>query len=182
MSNQAKDWQKGTYTVHVKGNGVEIDAIRPVEKYGPFGHCTLQKRYVATARCAPEDEFSLSMGVALAMDRLNKQLDEADSDIKIGDKVRIKDYGLSYTTYTDWIKENIDDVGLAACFAYSRIPEANDTVYVVKAIAHWGNKYQKDKDKKLAYVQQYFKFSNDKISDNEVCYLMRIDGLEKVYE
>ena len=180
MSNLAKDWQKGTYTIRVKDNLVEIDTIRPIKKETSFGPCTLQKRYVGTARCASEDEFSLNMGIALALDRLSKELGK--DKIEVGDKVKIKDEGLSYTTYTDWIKENIDDVGLAACFAYSRIPEANDTVYVVKAIAHWGNKYQKDKDKKLAYVQQYFKFSNDKISDNEVCYLMRIDGLEKVYE
>lgn len=180
MSNLAKEWQKGTYTIRVKDNLVEIDTIRPIKKETAFGACTLQKRYVATARCASEDEFSLNMGIALALDRLSKELGK--DKIEVGDKVKIKNEGLSYTTYTDWIKENIDDVGLAICYAYCQIPEANDTVYVVKAIAPWGNKYQKDKDKKLAYVQKYFKFSNGKVSDNEVCYLMRIDGLKKVYE
>lgn len=180
MSNQAKDWQKGTYTIRVKDNLVEIDTIRPIKKETAFGACTLQKRYVTTARCAPEDEFSLSMGVALAMDKLNKELGKGK--IEVGDKVKIKNCGLSYTTCAPWIKKNIDDVGLAACFAYSRVPNEDDTIYVVKAIAPWGAKYEEDKDKKLAYVQQYFKFSNGKISDNEVCYLMRIDGLERVYE
>ena len=180
MSNQAKDWQTGQYTVRIKDNLVEIDTIRPIKKETVFGACTLQKRYVATVRCASEDEFSLSTGVALALDRLSKEFDK--DKIEVGDKVKIKNCGLSYTTYTPWIKKNIDDVGLAACFAYSRIPNEDDTIYVVKAIAPWGVKYEEDKDKKLAYVQQYFKFSNGKISDNEVCYLMRIDGLEKVYE
>ena len=180
MSNLAKDWQKGTYTIRVKDNLVEIDTIRPIKKETSFGPCTLQKRYVGTARCASEDEFSLRMGVALAMDRLNKELGK--DKIEVGDKVKIVNSGLSYTTYAPWIKKNINDMGLAACFAYSRIPNEDDTVYVVKAIAPWGTKHEEDKDKKLAYVQQYFKFSNDKISDNEVCYLMRIDGLEKVYE
>lgn len=180
MSNQAKDWQKGTYTVRIKDNLVEVEALRAITGEIPFDGHIIQKRYVATARCAPEDEFCLSMGVALAMDRLSKELNK--DKIEVGDKVKIKNCGLSYTTYASWIKKNINDVGLAACFAYSRIPNEDDTVYVVKAIAPWGTEYEKDKDKKLAYVQQYFKFSNDKISDNEVCYLMRIDGLEKVYE
>ncbi len=180
MSNLAKDWQEGTYTIRVKDNLVEIDTIRPIKKETAFGACTLQKRYVATARCAPEDKFSLSTGAALAMDRLSKELSK--DKIKVGDKVKIKNCGLSYTTYIPWIKKNINDMGLAACFGYSRIPGEDNTVYVVKAIAPWGTEHEEDKDKKLVYVQQYFKFSNGKISDNEVCYLMRIDGLEKVYE
>lgn len=180
MSNLAKDWQEGYYTVLVDGKIIavskEIETGKNEHGFPTYKHVT------ATSQCAPEDEFSLSMGVALAMDRLNKQLDEERGGIKVGDRVKIKDEGLSYTTYTDWIKKNIDSVGLAACYGYSQIPDADDTVYVVKAIAPWGTKSEDDKDKKLAYVQQYFKFSNGKISDNEVCYLMRIDGLEKVYE
>lgn len=180
MSNQAKDWQEGTYTIRVDGKQVEVDTIRSVKKNGPFGAYTVQKRYVGTAHCAPEDEFNLSMGVVLAMDRLSKQLEEKDKTIKVGDKVKIKDYGLSFTTYIDWIKKNIDSVGLAACFAYDQIPEADNTVYVVKAIAPWDIKYAEDKNKKLAYIQRYFKYYGGKVSDDEVCYLMRIDGLEKV--
>ena len=180
MSNQAKDWQNGAYIVLVEGKHIVVQKKVEAGK-NSYGLPTF-KTMTAHARCSPEDEFSLSMGVALAMDRLNKQLDEERGGIKVGDRVKIKDEGLSYTTYTDWIKKNIKDVGLVACYAYCQIPKANDTVYVVKAIAPWGTKSEDDKDKKLAYVQQYFKFSNGKISDNEVCYLMRIDGLEKVYE
>lgn len=183
MSNKAKDWQEGTYTIRIKEGEVEVSTIRTVTKTYLTCASDIHKKYVATAHCAPEDEFNLSMGVALAMDRLNKQLGEAnDKTIKVGDKVKIKGEGLSYTTYANWIKKNINDVGLAACFAYSRIPSEDDTVYVVKAIAPWDTEHEENKDKKLAYVQQYFKFSNGKISDNEVCYLIRIDGLEKVYE
>lgn len=181
MSNLAKNWQKGTYTVHVVGKEVEISTIRSIKKESLFSSCACAKRYVATARCSPEDEFSLSMGVALAMDRLNKQLDKMnDKTIKVGDKVKIKNYGKSYTTYTDWIKENIDDMGLAACYCYGQLPVEGDTVYVVKTIAPWAAKYDKSKIKDLAYVQRYFKFEDDKISTNERCYLIGIDGLEKV--
>ncbi len=174
MSNLAKDWQKGTYTIRVKDNLVEIDTIRPIKKETSFGSCTLQKRYVGTARCASEDEFSLSMGVALAMDRLIKELNKGK--IEVGDKVKIKNCDQSYTTYVSWIKKNINDVGLAACYSFGQIPKEDDTVYIVKAIAPWSNSV----DEKLAYVQRYFKFSNGGISDDEFCYLMCIDGLEKV--
>lgn len=167
MSNLAKDWQTGTYVVSVYNNRVKVS--RPKQ-----GH---DKPFIeAEAKCAPEDEFSLSMGVALAMDRLSKELSK--DKIEVSDKVKIKNRGLSYTTYASWIKKNIDDVGLATCFVYGRIPYEDDAVYVVKAIAPWNIKYEEGK--MLAYVQKYFVFSNGKVDDNEPCYLIGVDGLEKV--
>lgn len=167
MSNLAKDWQTGTYIVSVYNNRVKV--ARPKQGHNePFVE--------AEAKCDPEDEFSLSMGVALAVDRLNKELGK--DKIKVGDKVRIKNSGLSYTSYIDWIKKNINDVGLAACFVYDQIPDKDDTVYVVKAIAPWGTRY--GVDKKLAYVQEYFVYTDGKISDDEACYLIEVNGLEKV--
>lgn len=167
MSNQAKDWQTGTYVVSVYNNRVKVS--RPKQ-----GH---DKPFIeAEAKCDPEDDFSLSMGVALAMDRLNKELGK--DKIEVGDKVKIKNRDLSYTTYASWIKKNIDDVGLAACFVYGQIPYEDDAVYVVKAIAPWNIEYEDGK--MLAYVQKYFVFSNGKVDDNEPCYLISLDGLEKV--
>lgn len=167
MSNLAKDWQTGTYVVSVYNNRVKVS--RPKQGNGkPFVE--------AEARCAPEDEFSLSMGMALAMARLNKELSK--NKIEVGDKVKIVNSGLSYTSHTDWIKKNINDVGLAACFVYGQIPDEDDTVYVVKAIAPWDTRY--DVDNKLAYVQEYLVYSGGRVSNNEACYLIDINGLEKV--
>lgn len=131
MSNQAKDWQEGSYTVRVKDGEVEVST---------------------------------------------KELSK--DKIEVGDKVKIKSWGLSYSTYLRWIKKNIDDVGLAACFAYGQIPDEDDTVYVVKAVAPGGAEY--GRNKMLAYVQKYFVFSNGKVYDNEPCYLIDVNGLEKV--
>lgn len=172
MSNLAKDWQEGSYTVRVMGNLVEASKVY---KDTVDGHICYKKSS-AQAKCDPEDEFSLSMGVALAMDRLNKELGK--DKIEVGDKVKIKDNGLSYTTYASWIKKNINDVGLAAYFAYGQIPNEDDTVYIVKAIAPLGTWY--DVNKMLVYVQKYFVFSNGKVDNNEPCYLIEVDGLEKV--
>lgn len=172
MSNLAKDWQEGCYIVYVRGNSVTA-----MKDYGgKYGSRTYFVRKSAEARCDPEDEFSLSMGVALAMDRLNKELGK--DKIEVGDKVKIKRNGLSYPTFTRWIKKNIDDVGLAACFAYGQLPKTNKAEYIVKAIAPWGIEYEEGG--MLAYVQKYFVHTNGKVDDNEPCYLMTIDGLEKV--
>lgn len=176
MSNQAKDWQVGYYTVMVDGKTIAVSKKVKTGK-NERGFPTF-KAVTVTSRCAPEDEFSLSMGVALAMDRLSKELGK--DKIEVGDKVRIKDAGLSYPTHIDWIKKNINDVGLAACFDYDQIPKTVNTNYIVKAMAPWSDENDVDKDKMLVYVQHYFMFPNGKISDNEPCYLIRIDGLEKV--
>lgn len=172
MSNLAKDWQEGSYTVRVTGNLVEASKVY---KGDVDGHICYKKSS-AQAKCDPEDEFSLSMGVALAMDRLSKELGKGK--IEVGDKVKIKNNGLSYITYARWIKKNIDDVGLVACYSFGQNPKKDDTVYIVKAIAPWGIEHERGE--MLAYVQKYFVFSNGKVDDNEPCYLIRVDGLEKV--
>lgn len=176
MSNQAKDWQEGEYTIRVKQGEVEVSAIRTVTK--TYLSCTsdVHKRYVATAHCSPEDEFNLSMGVALAMDRLNKELGK--DKIQVGDKVKIKNCSLSYLTYVDWIAENVNDIKLSACYDYNVLPKLKGEKYIVKAVAPWKN----GSNNMLAYIQRYYKFITDKVSDNQPCYLMRVDGLEKIYE
>lgn len=171
MSNLAKEWQEGNYSVRVSGKTVTVSTMR-FDKGSYLG----DREIIATAKCAPEDEFNLSTGVALAMDRLNKELNKGK--IWTGDKVRIKRSGLSYITYARWIKKNIDDMGLAACYSFGQTPKEDNTVYIVKAIAPWGIEHEGDK--MLAYVQKYFVFSNGEVDDNEPCYLIRIDGLEKV--
>lgn len=174
MGNLAKDWQKGYYTVLVDGKTIAVSKKVKTGK-NELGFPTY-KYITATARCAPEDEFSLSMGVALATDRLNKELGK--DKIEVGDKVKIKDADLCYLIYIDWIKKNIDDVGLAACFAFNQLPETDETEYIVKAIAPWGIKHEKGK--MLAYVQKYFVYSGGEVNDHEACYLIEVDGLEKV--
>lgn len=165
MSNLAKDWQTGTYVVSVYNNRVKVS--RPKQGYDkPFVE--------AEVKCAPEDEFSLSMGVALVMDRLNKELGK--DKIEVGDKVKIKDSDQSYIAYVSWIAENVNDIKLAACYDYNTIPKTDGEEYIVKAIAPWKNK----SGQMLAYIQHYYVLNSGEINDNQPCYLIRIEGLEKV--
>lgn len=175
MSNLAKDWQEGDYSIRVTGNTVMVGTIRYEKMKEPYGNYLGDKKIIATAKCDPEDEFSLSMGVALAMDRLNKKLSK--SKIEVGDKVKIVSKGFVYTTYVDWVVDNVPDLRMAACFVYGQIPNEDDTVYVVKAIAPHGGVCN---TKKLAYVQKYSEYYFGTVDTNQPCYLINVNGLEKV--
>lgn len=157
MSNLAKDWQTGTYVVSVYNNRVKVS--RP--KQGN------DKPFVeAEARCAPEDEFSLSMGMALAMARLNKELSK--NKIEVGDKVKIKDISKVYSTYISWLTKNLYGVGDIARYAYGCRPFL-DEFYRILVIAP----HSLDNNKKLAYIEPFE-------SVTKPCYLIEVDGLEKV--
>ena len=172
MSNLAKDWQEGDYTIRVKGNSVVVIKAYSEKITGGTGRFVK----VADAKCDTRDEFSLSVGVALAMDKLNRELGK--NKIKVGDKVKIVDSSKVYYSYINWIEKNIKDVRLVAQFAYGQIPKADETEYIVKAIAR-GNS-EKKREPILAYIQEYFAHENGEVYDDGACYLIDIDGLEMV--
>lgn len=157
MSNLAKDWQTGTYVVSVYNNRVKVS--RPKQGNGkPFVE--------AEARCAPEDEFSLSMGMALAMARLNKELSK--NKIEVGDKVKIKDISKVYPTYISWLTKNLYSVSDIARYAYGCRPFLDEFYRILVIAPHSLNN-----NKKLAYIEPFE-------SVTKPCYLIEVDGLEKV--
>lgn len=162
MSNQAKDWQEGSYTVRVMGSLVEASKVH---KDTVDGHICYKKSS-AQAKCDPEDEFSLSMGVALAMDRLNKELGKGE--IEVGDEVKIKGVNEVYNGYATWVSKNVHDIKEVARYAYCGNPDT-DCVYEVIAIAP----HSTEKRENLAYIKRidglFFP-----------CYLISLAGLEKV--
>lgn len=162
MSNLAKDWQEGSYTVRVTGNLVEASKVY---KDKVDGHICYKKSS-AQAKCDPEDEFSLSMGVALAMDRLSKELSK--DKIEVGDKVKIKDSGKVYPTYISWLTENLYGVGDIARYAYGSRPFLNEFYRVLVIAPH-----TVENNRKLAYIEPFE-------SITKPCYLIEVDGLEKV--
>lgn len=162
MSNLAKDWQEGSYTVRVIGNLVEASKVY---KDKVDGHICYKKSS-AQAKCDPEDEFSLSMGVALAMDRLNKELGK--DKIEVGDKVKIKDAGLIYDGYVAWVIKNIHDIKEVARYAYCGNPDTNYSYEVIAIAPH-----SVESEENIAYIKKIDGLLSP-------CYLIRIDGLEKV--
>lgn len=171
MSNQAKDWQTGRYTVRVGSNYVEVDTIRPPEKGDARCPCIAQRRYIATAYCAPEDEFNLSIGVALAMDRLNKQLENANKEIKVGDRVQIVSPDKACTAFTSWVTRHVHDGTMVAMYKYRCVP-GNGIVGKVIAVAPHDN----DKRKTLLYIEQDYSYG----VMHPGCWLMDFEGVKKL--
>lgn len=171
MSNQAKDWQTGRYMVRVGFNYVEVDTIRPPEKGDARCPCIAQRRYIATAHCAPEDEFSLSAGVALAMDRLNRQLESANKEIKVGDRVQIVSSDKAYTIFTSWVARHVHDGTMVAMYKYNCVP-SNGIVGKVIAVAPHDN----DKSKTLLYIEQNHPYGDI----HPGCWLMGFEGVKKL--
>lgn len=164
MSNQAKDWQEGTYVVRVFKNIVDIS--RPKQ-----GAKNLSEFVEAEAKCAPEDEFSLSMGVALAMDRLNEQLKSANKEIKVGDRVQIVSPDKAYTIFTSWVTRHVHDGTMVAMYKYNCVPSSGIVGKVI-AIAPHNN----DKRKTLLYIEQSHLYG----FAHPGCWLMDSEGVKKL--
>lgn len=171
MSNLAKDLQEGCYIVYVKNEEVEVSAIRPVTKNYLSCVSDVHKKYVATARCAPEDEFSLSMGVALAMDKLNKQLESENKEIKVGDRVQIVSSNKAYTAFSTWVARHVHDGTMVAMYKYKCVP-SNGIVGKVIAVAPHDN----NKRKTLLYIEQNHPYNDI----HPGCWLMDSEGVRKL--
>lgn len=166
MSNQAKNWQEGHYTVLVDG---KIIAVSKKVKAGKneLG-VPIFKTVTTTARCAPGDDFSLSMGVTLAMDRLNKQLESANKEIKVGDRVLITDPAKAYTAYVEWVIKHVQDIAKVAMYRCNALPDCN---IIGKVIAVDNNK-----NKTLVYIEEDWHYGIIRSG----CWLMNINGVRKL--
>lgn len=103
-----------------------------------------------------------------------------DNIIRKGDKVKIIDTGLMFTTYTDWVIKNINNKELLVEYYFGKsfyIDSSHNTeefnrVYkdeeytVIKVANH------PEQNKKLAYIRRQF----------GGCFLIDVNGLEKVHD
>lgn len=166
MSNLAKDWQEGKYSVRVSGKTVTVSTMQ-FDKGSYLG----DRKIIATAKCAPEDEFSLSIGVALAIDRLNKQLESANKEIKVGDRVQIVSPDKAYTIFTNWVTRYVHDGTMVAMYKYNCVP-SNGIVGKVIAVAP----HNIDKRKMLLYIEQSHPYG----ITHPGCWLMDFEGVKKL--
>lgn len=166
MSNQAKDWQEGSYSVRVSGKTVTVSTMR-FDKGSYLG----DREIIAAAKCAPEDKFNLSMGVALAMDRLNKQLESENKEIKVGDRVQIVSPDKAYTTFTSWVARHVHDSTMVAMYKYNCMPNIGIVGKVIAVAPH-----DNDKSKTLLYIEQNHLYG----VIHPGCWLMDSKGVKKL--
>ena len=145
---------EGTYTLTIEGKTVTI---------------TDEDGRTRTANCAPDDTFNLGDGVNLAMSRLH------DKTIRVGDIVKVTRPGQCYSTYVEWIECNVKSVREAALYRYDGSIKTSSH-YKVLHIADHG----KSADGDLCYVQEYVVYDNGEIEDYAPCYLINIEGVEKI--
>ena len=146
---------EGTYTLTIEGKTISI---------------TDSSGHTKTANCAPDDTFNLGEGVNLAMSRLN------DKTIRVGDIVTVIHPGKCYTTYISWLEHNVKSIREAALFRYDeRIGAGGE--YRVLYMAEHG---RCSDDGVLCYVQKYVVYPGGEINDRAPCYLINIEGVEKI--
>ena len=93
---------------------------------------------------------------------------EEREEIKVGDKVKVINNGYCFDEYYDWVEENINTRVLKLKFDYGNILP-NETICEVLHINKHNHGYNADDT--LAYVQDM---------ENKRCYLINIEGLEKI--
>ena len=93
---------------------------------------------------------------------------EEREEIKVGDKVKVSNNGYCFDEYYDWVEENINNRELKLKFDYGNVLP-NGTICEVLHINKHNGSYNSDDT--LAYIQDI---------ENKRCYLINIEGLEKI--
>ena len=155
MKNLAPKNIEGTYTLTIEGKTITI---------------TDSSGHTKTANCAPDDTFNLGEGVNLAMNRLH------DKAIRVGDIVKVVHPGQCYTTYVEWIERNVKSIREAALYRYNESIEAGGEYRVLYMADHGRN----CSDGVLCYIQEYNVYPSGKVEDYAPCYLINIEGVEKI--
>lgn len=120
----------------------------------------------ARATCNKTDDWNLADGINTCLGRI--QAKKANDVIKVGDRVKIVDNGKQYTSYADWVANNIKSRADVARFCYGcDIP--NGTVGTVVCIAPHGV---------IGETLAYVKTMNEEFG--YCCYLMNVKGLKKI--
>lgn len=91
-------------------------------------------------------------------------------DIKVRDKVKVINVGSAYSSYYEWVERNIREAYLRYSYDIKQ-PIDYGILCEVLYIAKHGGSFSLNADDTLAYVKDL---------ETDRCYLISIDGLEKV--
>ena len=60
------------------------------------------------AKCHPDDDFDISVGIKQAFDKLNDERKKDNKHIQVGDWVEVTNHLKVYPTYPEWLYERVD--------------------------------------------------------------------------
>ncbi len=137
--NLAPKWLEGDYDLHIEGNRMVL---------------TSKDGKTVEARCHPEDDWRLQIGI----DELKERMAEAKKprEIKVGDKVKFKKDHVDWYcphTVSDWCKTNhisVDDV----MTAYASNVIFGECDYELKDFRFRVVTVAKHKNQTLAYIME----------------------------
>ena len=126
------------------------------------------------AKCHPDDDFDISIGIKEAFKKLNEKREEdrkckeeETKEIKVGDWVKVVNSGASYATHTDFFVKNNIPVHYCVNYRYGEIlnnGEVGKVLFIVDDKAVIESKFIDDTD---------FEF-------DDAIYLIGLRGLKKV--
>lgn len=125
------------------------------------------------ARCHPDDDFDIGVGIKEAFKKLNEKREELrkqkeeDNKIKVGDWVVVVNSGASYTTHTNFFVRN--NIPIQHCVNY-RYGECLDNGNRGKVLFIADNK---------AVIQSTF-IEDNGFEFEDAIYLVGLNGLKKV--
>lgn len=90
---------------------------------------------------------------------------EKEKELKVGDKVRVVNAGLLYSTYDEWVIRNIADKRLIARYQYNCKIDTSK-IYKIRKIALHSMRVKRV----LAYIESTW---------DESCFLIGVEGIEK---
>ena len=85
---EAPKWMEGEYTLKVHGRKITIERLSHDDDAPTKSHAT----------CHKDDQFDIGEGAKVALDRLKEKKEEK---LKVGDRVKIVNAGISYSTLDD---------------------------------------------------------------------------------
>lgn len=177
LRGQISEQSKRIDKIEQEVNKMEKRNIAPKEIQGQYKLNIKDNKIVLTdnegneyiSRCHPDDKFKVGLGVEEAF---TKKILKEKEKIKVGDIVRVKDSDECYPLYTEWMIENLKGkpnyLEYLAYFNYNHKTEKDEEYKVIYIAPH---KYIKNCTLCLIQVNKYNFYS---------CYLIDIDGLEKV--
>lgn len=114
----------------------------------------------AKAKCSPEDEFSFKTGAKLAISRV--------FGFEVGDIVKVKDWGLAYSSRLKWVEENAPKY--IGYYSYGNIDYKGNVGFKIVA--------KKDDMCLIQATECNYGVKKNSI-DSDTCFLINEKGLEK---
>lgn len=120
----------------------------------------------AVATCSPEDTFDFAIGAKLALERL---IDAVNNPlIQVGDIVHVVNTGKCWSQNAGWVAKHIADKSLVAKYAYGR------------GLGYFAGKIEHPGIFRVLCIADDLAFIQRTDGDGASCYLVGLDGLERV--